>query len=748
MRFIQLQITLFIATTLLCAGVAEAQNIYDFKGLRSSGELSDDFITTSTDKYMAQADSMLAGRKSKESKVTDDFLLKSNFILDEILLSGSVFVNDQVGAYVNEVLDSVLIGQPELRKQISVYITKAPEVNAFATDRGVVLVNLGLFNKIENEAQLAAILAHEVTHFDERHNLSSRLKAHEIATGKGVKKVRTIDGFLLRKHAYDRSLEYEADLKGAERMMATNYQLQALLDVFDVLEDSRNPYKNRLEGTEVLNQEEMLFSEQINPFLLEIDSLMKEQDKRFSELDDEDRDLYSTHPAVEKRKLAIKDKLEDRPLYQGKTYLVGKERFEYCQALARLEMGRMLNNNGDFGHSLFHSLLVNEDFPNHPYNDQALITALYSYTLERASSSPTVNGNKISISVSEEKGPADDNSYSMEWETIPVQQFKKALLQLNTLDLITLTYAKALEFEQRYPSDALYTKIQELLVRILIKHYNFNIDGRVPRFQEPHKWNEQISYEYFSSLITEESFQTIFDIAKRQHEIQNKTEPISSKKKPYSNQMVEGMKTQMLEENGANDILLLNPMYRTSKANANGNQYLPIESETKQKEIVEVLRSYNGYKDLHLEVLDTKSDEDKSAERFNESMLLSEWLSRLDDNNNFPLTADYQAILDLLEKREIQSVGRLAFVYYEEPKFTLRQKIGRSSLGLLIPIPINIPFYLKTFSKRRFFVSYKSLVDLKNGVVTWSEYEVRTGNKDYLPYVIQSTEVYVSETQK
>jgi hypothetical protein len=118
-----------MAATMLSAGITEAQDIYDFKGLRSSGELSDDFITTSTDKYMAQADSMLAGRKSKESKVTDDFLLKSNFILDEMLLSGSVLVNDEVGAYVNEVLDSVLIGQPELRKQISVYITKAPEVN-------------------------------------------------------------------------------------------------------------------------------------------------------------------------------------------------------------------------------------------------------------------------------------------------------------------------------------------------------------------------------------------------------------------------------------------------------------------------------------------------------------------------------------------------------------------------------------------------------------------------------------------
>ena len=201
------------------------------------------------------------------------------------------------------------------------YITKAPEVNAFATDRGVVLVNLGLFNKIENEAQLAAILAHEVTHFDERHNLSSRLKAHEIVNSKGNQKVRTIDGFLLRKHAYDRSLEYEADLKGAERMMSTNYQLQALLDVFDVLNDSRNPYKYVLNETALLNMGGMEVASFIDTELMLIDSLMKDQDKRFAELDDENRDLYSTHPAVEKRQLAILDAIGERDSKRGRTLL-------------------------------------------------------------------------------------------------------------------------------------------------------------------------------------------------------------------------------------------------------------------------------------------------------------------------------------------------------------------------------------------------------------------------------------------
>lgn len=724
----------------------QAQDIYEFRGLRSSGELNDDFIVSSTDKYITQSDSILKGQRGKTSQVTDDFLLQSNFILDEMLLSGSVLVNDFVGQYLNQVLDKILVDQPELRKDITVYITKAPEVNAFATDRGVILVNLGLFNKIENEAQLAAILAHEVTHFDERHNLSSRLKSHEIITSKGNQKVRTIDGFLLRKHAYDRSLEYEADLKGAERMMSTNYQLQALLDVFDILEDSRNPYKYLLNETAVLNFDGMEIASVIDPELALIDSLMKDQAKRFYELNDEDRDLYSTHPAVDKRKIAIKDAIGDRSLNTGELYLLGEEQFLLCQQMARLEMGRMLNNNGSFSEGLYHALLFNEDFPNHPYNEQGMMTSLFGYTMERGNMVSS-NGSTISISISEEKGPADDNSYALNWETVPISQFKKALLKLHTIDLISMTYSMASTLENTYPQDALYPKVKELLIRQLIKKFKLNIDGGVARFQEPSKWEEKASHDYFTALIKDDAFQSLYLIAEKQEELQNNCVP-DNPSWFFNMSTVKGFKTSVFEEQGANDVLLLSPIYRTSKSLPSGNKYLPISSELKQMEMVSTVRQIAESSELHLEILDLKSALDKSAERLNENMLLSEWMNRQTSNYDYPITADYQEVLNILHKRNISNVGQLSIVYYEEPKLSLKNRVASVGVGLIIPLPLNLYYFKKAFEKYRYLISYQTLVNVDLGIVTWTELNVQRGSKDHMPLILQLTENYINELQK
>ena len=43
------------------------------------------------------------------------------------------------------------------------------EINAFALPNGSIYVTTGLLSRMENEAQLAGVLAHEVTHVTNRH---------------------------------------------------------------------------------------------------------------------------------------------------------------------------------------------------------------------------------------------------------------------------------------------------------------------------------------------------------------------------------------------------------------------------------------------------------------------------------------------------------------------------------------------------------------------------------------------------
>jgi len=55
---------------------------------------------------------------------------------------------------------------------LRVYIVETPEFNAAAMPNGAIMVNTGLLLRMQNEAQLAFVLGHEITHFLHRHTLA------------------------------------------------------------------------------------------------------------------------------------------------------------------------------------------------------------------------------------------------------------------------------------------------------------------------------------------------------------------------------------------------------------------------------------------------------------------------------------------------------------------------------------------------------------------------------------------------
>src|SRR5581483_8653990 len=61
-------------------------------------------------------------------------------------------------------------------------ILRDPMVNAFTMPNGSIYVSAGLLARMENEDQLAAVLAHEVTHVASRHAyISKRSRAGNVA---------------------------------------------------------------------------------------------------------------------------------------------------------------------------------------------------------------------------------------------------------------------------------------------------------------------------------------------------------------------------------------------------------------------------------------------------------------------------------------------------------------------------------------------------------------------------------------
>ena len=154
---------------MLFSGVITAQYTADYIPLKSTGTLPEEFLKTA--RSLSEDDIKTIGYGT-DRVAKQQFTISSNYFLRDLLLSGDVLINDPLGIYVNKVADELLKNDPELRKQIHIYVTKSPHVNAHAFDKGFIFINAGLLAQLENEAQLAYVISHEITHVVKKHSVN------------------------------------------------------------------------------------------------------------------------------------------------------------------------------------------------------------------------------------------------------------------------------------------------------------------------------------------------------------------------------------------------------------------------------------------------------------------------------------------------------------------------------------------------------------------------------------------------
>ena len=140
--------------------------------------------------------------------------------------SQQVIRDPALNAYVREVLCRTV--GPECQ-QVRLYILRSPEFNATMAPNGVMTVWSGLLLRAQNEAQLAAVLGHEYSHFQRRHSLAQfrRTKSNAGAASwlSLVPIVGNLASFALVASIFDfsRDQEEEADLDGLRMMAKAGY---------------------------------------------------------------------------------------------------------------------------------------------------------------------------------------------------------------------------------------------------------------------------------------------------------------------------------------------------------------------------------------------------------------------------------------------------------------------------------------------------------------------------------------------
>ncbi|HVF09687.1 MAG TPA: M48 family metallopeptidase [Abditibacteriaceae bacterium] len=158
--------------------------------------------------------------------------------------SQSHIVSGPVAEWV-EAIGQRLAATSNSEFEYSFKVIDSPEINAFALPGGYIYVFTGLRKVAQNDDELAAVLAHEITHSEQHHFAKQYKKSTKRGLGLTIlsavaglpnfaQQVLGIVDFAITQK-YSRSQESESDEMGMQRMARAGFNPQGMVTLLDKL---------------------------------------------------------------------------------------------------------------------------------------------------------------------------------------------------------------------------------------------------------------------------------------------------------------------------------------------------------------------------------------------------------------------------------------------------------------------------------------------------------------------------------
>ena len=164
----------------------------------------------------------------------------------QILQQYGRYDDEALQQYVNEVGQRIAAKSHRPNLQYTFTVLDGDDVNAFALPGGYVYITRGIMAYLNSEAELAAVLGHEIGHVTARHSVRQQTGATAAGVGAMVVGILTGSGDLANVanmagsalvSGYGREMELEADQLGAEYLDRIGYEPEAMIDVVRLLKN-------------------------------------------------------------------------------------------------------------------------------------------------------------------------------------------------------------------------------------------------------------------------------------------------------------------------------------------------------------------------------------------------------------------------------------------------------------------------------------------------------------------------------
>ncbi len=348
----------------------------NYKPLDCSFPKNNENIIKITEQYEGQIEALAYKNKSDYKAIYEN---RYNQLTDRFENDHFVF-DYEFNAYFTYVLRKILTANPDLPgNEIRVLVSRSPIPNASSWGEGTITLNIGLLRRLENESQVAFVLAHELVHYFNNHsgqaitNYVETLNSRE--TKKAVRKIKRseynrgeklealVKNVLYDKSRHSRYNESEADSTALTYLKKTDYDISESINCMKILDTiDEEKFDLDLDYKVILNSKTYPFKKKwLKEEVLITFGKTGEEDKVWNE------DSLKTHPDCSKRIVSLERQI--KKVASGKTakFLQAETKFSEIITRCDFEMVEQAYTYGNLSRSIYYSLQLLEKYPENTY---------------------------------------------------------------------------------------------------------------------------------------------------------------------------------------------------------------------------------------------------------------------------------------------------------------------------------------------------------------------------------------------
>jgi hypothetical protein len=737
------------------SSVAFAQN--DHVYLKNTGNIPAQFLGDQIDTAL-RYDDLDKNKVQKNSKLFENFQLRSNYELKKLLNGGRVIYSGPVYEYVNKVAQKIISNEKSLQGNIKIYILLDASVNAMTLNTGEIFVNVGLLAHLKTEAELAFVLCHEFAHYEEKHVFESIVESNKVVKNSREYKLYDDNDIDLYLNKYSRDNETEADLLGFKMFLKLGYKKEEALNVLEVLKYANYPYENVV-----------ITKEEFESTYLKIPNSYFPASSSEIVLDDFYKDTTHTHPNIGQRKLNIQTAIRIDKSSSDATFIISEQDFFKVRNMCRYELSTIYLTEQDYIASLYNTLVLLKGNPNSLYLNRCLIKA-YSYIQN------IYNNNRISVLVS--------NPKKVLGETQKLHYF---FSKVNKEELNAFVLKK---------SWVVYTNFQndpeiKLYTSEITKQFVYNVNASINFFQPAERYSDSLISSFYANdtlsintvgnkytkrktkkvsapvktfapyvmadFLQNENFISVFNIhakskqefdriAKREEGIEIEEDDDNYVEQNFFFRIFKNEKKAKGPKID-NFILLDVAHLKFDERKSQTIQF--VASADRRKLLLELMEEYakqNGVK-MHMLVPERFSSND--VDLFNDRALLENWANEQLSNTLIKdkINIRHSDLLALSEKYNTNYVGFMMSIGFVEKKYY--GNFVYSLIGSLVVPPLIIPTVVNLFSPDVGYIMVFKIYDVHTGksVYSFKKLYNNSGTPDLIKSEIynQFNQLYKSE---